>query len=368
MHSLLFVIDQLAPGGAQRQMVSLALGLLANGHHIELFNYYPEQRFFRHDLEQVGITIHDCPKGKKGFSTNVLLTLKRLLKTGRFDAALSFLDTPSTYLLLAGLGEKTKLIVSDRSSYLRFNEYVCALKRQLFHLADAVVANSSTQRDWLINGAKLPTRKMHIILNGYNFYDFQSRPNFPDSVRDIKLIAIGRINPVKNIENLIAALDIFHAKYGRCPTLTWVGRSDTPAYEKKILNLLNQHPQVNNIWSWAGERHDIPQLLAEHHALILPSLFEGLPNVVCEAMMAGKPVLASNVCDNSVLIKENERGFLFDPNNPHCIVRAIEKLTNLNNEDWKLISIKTRRYAILNLSLQKMVTAYENLFNSLVID
>ena len=56
--------------------------------------------------------------------------------------------------------------------------------------------------------------------------------------------------------------------------------------------------------------------------VILPSAFEGSLNVVCEAMIAGCPVLASNVSDMPA--RENERGFLFEPLQPSDICRALD--------------------------------------------
>lgn len=208
-------------------MVTLALGLVARGHDVEFFDYYQEHNFFRHELEQAEITIHDCPKNKEGFSLNVLFALKRLLKTNNFDVALAFLDTPSIYLLLTGIGVTTKLIVSDRNSYLKHNAFKLMAQMQFYRLADYVVANSFFQIDWLINTAKLQSSNTFTIYNGYDPDLFPFSPLFPAGIKDLKLLGIGRINRQKNIENLIRALGIFHAKHGWCPALTWVGRSDS---------------------------------------------------------------------------------------------------------------------------------------------
>lgn len=129
---------------------------------------------------------------------------------------------------------------------------------------------------------------------------------------------------------------------------------------------MDKNTNIKTSWKWAGLRSDIPTLLADHHALILPSLYEGLPNVVCEAMLAGKPALVSNVCDNPILVNEGERGFLFNPVEPRNIAKAIEKLIALNREDWERISLNAHNFACSNLSLRKMVSDYENLFDKLV--
>lgn len=365
--NILCVIDHFGSGGAQRQMVSLALGLMAKGHEVEFFNYHPQHIFFRHELERVGIKIHDCPKRQKGFSWNVFKTLRSVVKTKKYDVALAYLDTPSIYLLLAALGTKTKVVVSDRSSYMGFNKYNYAIKKQIFHVADAIVVNSHTQANWLVHRAKLSSKKTLTIYNGYHVEKFHFCPLFPVININLKLIAIGRINYVKNFENLINALDIFHSKHGWCPSLTWVGRSDSPQYEKKIYKMLDQFPHVKAIWTWAGQRTDIPSLLANHHALILPSLYEGLPNVVCEAMLSGKPILISNVCDHPILVKDGKRGFLFDPKEPEDIAQAIKKLSALQEKDWEYFSQNVHDYAKSKLSLQSMVSEYEKLFADLVM-
>ena len=364
---ILLVIDHFGSGGAQRQMVNLACGLNDMGHQVDFFIYYPSHDFFRNELERRGIKIFNCPreKEKKGFSSNVLFSLRRLIKNKQYDVAISFLDTPSIYLLLAGFGSKTKLVVSDRNSYLKTNKYLLSIKRQLYRLADAVVANSYSQSEWLVKFAKLFSKKVFTIYNGYDTDKFSFSPVFPMSKYELKLIAIGRIHRQKNIPNLIKGLDLFYSKFGWCPTMNWIGRMNSSEYQKEILKLLDNKPHVKERWFWAGQRNDIPKQLSVHHALILPSLYEGLPNVICEAMLSGKPVLASNVCDNSVLVKEGERGFLFDPKKPEDICLAVKKLTEINNKEWMQFSINAHEFAITRLSLKKMIFHYEKLFLSL---
>ena len=109
----------------------------------------------------------------------------------------------------------------------------------------------------------------------------------------------------------------------------------------------------------------MPKLLKEHHALIHPTLHEGLPNVICEALATGRPVLASDVCDNGLLVSDGERGFLFDPKNPASIGTSIERLIALDGHGWMRMAESARTYAKAVLSAERFVSAYEDLFLTL---
>lgn len=358
---VLCVIDHFGSGGAQRQMVNLASGLKANNHHVEMFVYHPVQDFFRSAIERDGIHVHEASKAR-GFSFRVLWRLMWVLRRGRYDAVISFLDAPNIYVELASIAApQTKVIVSERSSGLAEKTRFMAFMRRVLHsLADAVVANSNSHAAWLARYSWL-RRKVKTIYNGYSLgaevatKDVQAPP--------LSLLAIGRVGPEKNGIRLIEALEIFRSRRGYVPQVSWVGKEDTrPAgkvYCKNIHAMLNQHPVVKANWNWLGERQDIHALLTKHRALIHPSLFEGLPNVVCEAFIAARPALVSNVCDHPVLVEDGRRGFLFDPLDPESIADAIERLAALSDEQWREFSANARRYAEEKLTLSRMVKAYE---------
>ena len=102
-------------------------------------------------------------------------------------------------------------------------------------------------------------------------------------------------------------------------------------------------------------------LLQQHDVLIHPSYYEGLPNVVCEALAAAMPVLISKVCDHPLLVADKVRGFNFEPGDPLSMAKAIEKITTLNEVQWQALCLNARKYAEDNLSIDRMVRAYENL-------
>jgi glycosyltransferase involved in cell wall biosynthesis len=362
---ILLVIDHFGSGGAQRQLVNLALSLDDRGHRVEIFIYYPAHAFFRAPVDQAGIRVHELRKGR-GFSFRVLRRLAGLLRTERYDGVISFLDSPNVYAELAStVSPGTRLIVSERGSHHTDRNRAEGLLRRVLHRrADVVVANSHSHEEWLARHAWLRGRTTTI----YNGYPIGPRsPVTVSEVPPLRLLVIGRVGPEKNGLRLMEALSLLHERGRDVPYVAWVGAQDQRpaglAYRRELDRRLAAHPEVKAKWMWLGERSDIPELLEAHHALIHPSLHEGLPNVVCEAFIAGRPVLASNVCDHPLLVEEGDRGFLFDPEDACSIAEAIERLSAVSSEQLKELSANARRYAEENLGLDRMTAAYEFLLN-----
>jgi len=362
---VLLVIDHFGSGGAQRQMVELACGLQRRGHRVEMFIYFPEHDFFRSRVDEHHIRVHEYRKGP-GFSLGVVTKLVSLLRGGGFDVVVSYLSSANIYAELASMiPNSARLIVSERTSHKDDRSWLGACLRRLLHgVADAVVANSRTQHDWLRRKWWL-REKVSCIYNGLDLDVFRPHEIIPAARRDLRLLAIGRIGPEKNLLNLIAALSLLHGESGYAPQVSWIGpRDDSPAgraYCRQVDQLLESLPEIHRRWRWLGVRTDIPESLAQHHALIHPSLYEGLPNVLCEALAAGKPALVSNVCDHPWLVADGERGFLFDPLDPRSIASAIGRLAGLDADTWRAFSHNAREYAEANLGVEKMVAAYEAL-------
>jgi glycosyltransferase involved in cell wall biosynthesis len=369
---VLLIIDHFGPGGAQRQIVELACGLKQRGHTVEMFVYFPQYDFFRARLDGHQIVVHEQPAGP-GASTGIIRRLACLMRRGEFDVAASYLSTANIYAELARVAAPgTRLVVSERTSFRDDKSAMGALLRRVLHLlSDRVVANSETQATWLKSKPWLRGR-VSCIYNGIDLRSFQPADSIPDSGRALRLLGVGRIGPEKNLLNLITALARFESEFGCVPEVGWAGQRDSSRagrrYCESIDALLASLPTVREHWHWLGLQTDIPGLLRDYHALIHPSLYEGLPNSVCEALAGGIPVLASNVCDHPLLVADGSRGFLFDPKDPASIAAAMAKLAELDADARRSFARNAREYAATNLSVDRMVESYEALFTSLCED
>jgi glycosyltransferase involved in cell wall biosynthesis len=367
---LLFVIDCLGSGGAQRQMVNLAIGLNQRGHEIVIFTYYPDINHFNKILEYSGIQVISKKKFHR-YDISIIPYLRNHIINGSYDGVLSFLDTPNFYTEIATVGLKNIiLVVSERFMYPLQGMPIDLLIFQQFHrLADYITVNSHHQRERMIKKYAWMKGKITTIYNGLDLkhFDYHPSQNDKDSM-EIAFLAIGSVALKKNVFNLIEALFIYRKLYGSVPKVRWVGVINVSGEGKttfdKANRLLEQY-KLSDDWEWLGERSNISELLYEHDALIHPSFYEGLPNVVCEALGCGRPVLVSNVCDHPKLVCDGQNGLLFDPKSPDDIAKAMRKFCMLSVEERLKMGYHSRKYAENNLSLEKYVDKYEQLFITL---
>ena len=90
---------------------------------------------------------------------------------------------------------------------------------------------------------------------------------------------------------------------------------------------------------------DVVSVYRNSDIFILPSIYEGFPNVLCEAMSCGLPVLASNVCDNPNIVADGENGLLFNPLSIDDMAEAISSMLTLPRQKLEEMGKKSRRIA-----------------------
>ena len=356
------MIDHMGPGGAQRQMSWLIRGLAARGHAVELLIYHATESFFLDEVEAVVDAVHAVWKGR-GFSPRVVLAIAELLRTGRFDVAISYLHASNAYLALAAtLAPGTPILTSERSSGRGEDAFFHRVTRLAHRRADGVIANSFAQRDWLMERYSRLRGRTHAIWNGYA--SDTSVATIPDLSPPV-LLVVGRIGPEKNGLRLAEALEDLHRQGRPVPHVLWAGRDDVSPSGSRYAWALRERVEQSDVlrmrWKWLGVRSDIPALLTRVSALVHPSLYEGLPNAICEALLAGLPVLASKVCDHPLLVGNGERGELFDPLDAADIAQAIDRFLVRDLPTRRAMGHAAREWALRNLSQERMLDEYERI-------
>ena len=345
---ILLIIDSLGPGGAQNQLTRLALGLKKMGHQIYVFTYYPNH-FFLHRLKSAGIAhIHKKKKGK--FGIPVVRKLIQLLKDHSFDTVISFMDTPNFYATMACLisGSNAHLAVSYRTK-TDFNSqpwHLKKLREWVNKKANFIICNSVHERErWSRN---YPTLKSK-IKTVYNIVALNSSSPAMDKKNEATFLMVGKVRPLKNADLVAEAIAILRNKYKREVRIHWYGSREFVnntfrTYQFEIDEKLKSLG-VDDLWEWFPPIESLDSIYPKYVGLVHASLWEGLPNVVCESLASGLPVLASNILDHPILVKEGERGFLFDPSDPEELAQKMIQFLKLSKADKEKISHSCKIYA-----------------------
>lgn len=353
MKKILCFIDSLGPGGAQRQLVGLACFLKERGYDVTVACYH-DNPFFADQLLSTGVTYQFLEKAKK--TTFRLWYVARYFRKLKPDVVIAYQETPSICACVAKLfNHSFKLIVSERSTtqHTGRNERI---RFNLFRVADYVVPNAYSQESYIKTTFPKLANKTITIPNFVDLDHFV--PPLERHRREVPEIMIAAsIWAPKNTLRFIDAVGCLKEK-GYNFHISWYGLNER---HKDYINQCNQKIERLGLLDCIELKEKttcIKERYQNADFFCLPSFFEGTPNVICEAMACGLPVVCSDVCDNSKYVIEGKNGFLFDPKDTDTIVSAFERIFALSKKEYITFCSCSRERAEQQLSKGIFVNAY----------
>ena len=155
---------------------------------------------------------------------------------------------------------------------------------------------------------------------------------------------MARVWPQKNVINLIKAAKELKDR-GSSFVIKWYGLTEARSEYVDSCEQLIKEYNLSEVVKLLPRTNDIENKYKECDYACLPSIYEGTPNVIAEAMATGMPVVCSDVCDNSIYVKNGVNGVLFDPYDVNSITNGILKVLNINGEEYNRYCKKSRRLA-----------------------
>lgn len=353
MKRILCMMENLSQGGAERQMIGLCGMLKDKGYPVKLITYHKDS-FYKYLLDENGVENDYISKAHNKLRR--IPVLARVIKAYKPDVVISYMSTPCIIACFAKiLGGKFKLIVSERNTtqILTFKERI---KFRLYRHADAIVPNSHCQTSFIAESYPKLKRKLTTITNFVNTDYFSPVEEYKFS-GDCRLLCVGRFAPQKNVLSFLDSVKMLKDK-GYKFHVDWYGLKNIEYYE-----MCERKRQELGLTDYIAFYDAVTDILTEYRkadALVLPSLYEGFPNVVCEAMSCGLPVLCSDICDNRIIVRDKVNGLLFDPSSVEEMAQALEKFILMPEEKKKEMSLRGRQFAIEDFS--------ENVFFNKYID
>jgi len=363
--NILCVIDSLGAGGAQRQLVELATGFKERGHDVS-FLVYHNIKFFQSILDKSQIPVYSIIEPRYFLR---MIKMRKFIRRGNYDAVLSFLEAANFICEISALPcRKWKLVVGERNANPDISKSIKLSIYRWFHLfSDYVVANSDVniQQVRTLNPL-LSQKKCKVILNLIDFniwhplnsYDFRKGSK-------IKIIVAASHIYRKNLLGLIDALTRLKKEQLDKIDIKWFGdRLEQPHYDGSLAEALEKIKKndLDKVVSLYPATHDIKSKIQEADVIGLFSFNEGLPNIVCEGMACGKPIICSSVSDVPSILS-HQKELLFNPRNSDSICQSLNYLVNLNGQKLSAIGNSNLKLAKEKFNKDFIIENYLQLLN-----
>lgn len=316
---IVLVIPQFVAGGAERVM-SILTRYLSHQHDVHLVFHVRHEPFY--DVPECVCWYYvdtvrpqaRLPAKVWGYLTGVV-RLRSLLKTIRPDVIVSFHNYRYDHLvMLAKTFLRIPAVVSDRSNPSRYRGLERLARKAVYEAADAIVVQTDFARHYYER--HFPHKRIERIGNPVSV--------FPacESTRERLILTMGRLIPDKGHAYLIRAFARLDLDDWR---LAVVGDGPLAQDLKDLAGQLG----VGERTIFAGAVRDVGPYLRKASIFVLPSLREGFPNALAEAMAAGIPCVSFNChAGPSELITDGVNGFLVEPHDVDGLTEKIRLLVN----------------------------------------
>ena len=351
------VVSNLEYGGAQRQIV-------------ELFNHIDKSKYEMHicslsdyvplskKLKDGDGRLHVVEKRWK-YDVSVSIRLAKLLKAMKARIVISYLFDADIAARLAGKMVGIKVVNSERNAYYNLKRIKRITYFMTKFLNDKWIANSFSGARYNQSVLGHSEDQYEVIHNGVDTQLFVPRDKHAAKKRigidpDVKVI--GMFASFKEQKNQPMLLEAFRRAMDQMPdtVLLFVGDqlykgmhgSDgyTANIKKMIVDLgLSEHCLI------IGNQDDVAAVYPACDCTVLPSKFEGTPNVVLESMACGVPVIATRVSDNGKLIEDGLVGHLVELNDVEDLSRKLVRMIT-DDENRETMGNAARQWVVDNFS------------------
>jgi glycosyltransferase involved in cell wall biosynthesis len=296
--------------------------------------------------------------------------LCKLLRTEHPDVVLTFTRYANWIGPFAAKIAKVKVCITSQRNSWREAGF-------LFYLVDRIIANSrfvqcmttvsEQTREFCINTEGMNPEKLITIHNGVSLESFSKNNGQTERIQILNSIGV-----TEDIFRVVTVARFFEQK-GHCflvDAVTLIDRElpvnvrfvfvgEGPLLEEIKKRCIAQNVEYRFIF--AGVRNDVPEILSVANLFVLPSLHEGMPNVVLEAMAASVPVVATAVDGALEIIEHGHDGYLVEPANSQELGRRILELVQ-DEQLRNSFSRHGRDKIVASFSQEKITDHYERLF------
>ena len=350
---IVHVIFRLAVGGLENGLVNL-INKMPMGFCRHAIVCMTDHTDFRNRIRRSDVEVYDLHK-RPGKDFSIYLDLWKLFRRLKPDIVhtrnLSAMEAQLP-ALLAGVPCRIHAEHGRDVHDLEGTSRKYALLRRLFSpMIDGYIVLSHDLRQYLLEKAHVPPRKITAISNGVDINKFRPAAS---------------LELVKDQLNLVRAFIQLAGQYSDGvvkPRLVMIGDGTLREPARQLL----RQADLDNIAWLPGTRDNIPALMQNMDIFVLPSLAEGISNTILEAMASGLPIVATDVGGNGELVEQGRTGFLVPQGDPAALAAAISRYIDdpaMRVEHGAAARVRCETRFSLEAMVSNYLRFYDNLLNT----
>ncbi len=364
-YRIFYLITELNVGGAENSLYQLVTHLNSQKFLPIVFSLGGEGKIAQ-KLREKGIEVI-CLGAKHKFDLTVFFKLLKFIRLKKPHILHTYLFHANFIGRIAGRIAGIPITISSVRTMEKQKWHHVYLDMLTSWMVNKEICVSKDVEEFTKKYAKVPANKLTTIYNGINFEDTHVTKNTEDKKKELNINqfnpiigTVGHLTMVKGVNHLLRVFKLVLKSYSNACLLI---AGDGP--EEKKLKELTLRLNITDSVKFLGFREDALEIINIMDIFVLPSLWEGMPNVILEACALGKPVVSTSVGGAKEIIKHGETGFLVPVRNYKDLTKAIKTLIE-NPKKREEFGRKGKEFVLKNFSLDKMVKSTEKLYEQLI--
>ncbi|RJQ27195.1 glycosyltransferase [Candidatus Parcubacteria bacterium] len=371
---VLFVIEKLNHGGAERQLTELIKGLDHRLFHVTLVIFQKQASLLSELDKTKGVQIFLLDKKKRLDGLKILVKSIGLIRSANPDVIHSFIGGTNELVLIVAKLLKKPVIWGLRASNLNFSDYDCIhryifkLGARLSYFTNLIIVNSSAGRKYYEDNG-FSKRRMIVIPNGIDTERYHPdakagqivKEEWGISEKSIIIGMVGRIIPKKDQETFLKAAYLI--KYLHNVFFVCIGAGND-RYQRKLFELTKALGLQKKV-IWAGLRKEMNSVYNALNILTLSSAYgEGFPNVLGEAMACKIPCVTTDTGDAAYIV--DRFGIVVPPRDPKALADGWTKILDLDQNELNILKSNARERIINNFGINRFIASTDAALKSVV--
>lgn len=358
---ILYVITGLTPGGAELTLKNIILYLDQKGFEISICSITDTTDIlplFKDKVEN----IYFLGVNKVFHLIKAIYKLRKIIKNLDPDILHCFMFHSNILGRFAAIGYRCKVMSSVRTKLIdnKFGNFIDFISQKL---VDVYAVNSKTLIKF-INNYGIERSKIILIENGVDFKKFKIKNPSEELRNDLNLPNLPIITMIANFKKqkdyptMIRALALLKKDIDFCFLAVGTGLKfeDVTHKIKKLVKSF----KLDNV-KFLGFRDDIPEILAITDIWVSSTLYEGHSNSLLEAMAMKKPIITTDIEENTEIVRHSKEALVVPTKSPIDLAKSIKKLINNNNLSQKLATNAFKRVT-KKYNIEKKLSLLRNLY------